>query len=77
MSGPILDVWASWFFFFKVYVGHCKNQLENLFHLLTNLMSWIAHRLSLFFPHIFRELTSNIINSPFFIPIATMSPSGL
>lgn len=51
--------------------------LEILFHLLTNLMSWIAQRLSLFFPHIFRELTSKIINSPFFIPIATISPSGL
>ena len=63
--------------FSKCKLGHSENAPDARSRWLTDLMSWIAHRLSLFFPHIFRELTSKMINSPFLIPMATMSPSGL
>lgn len=40
-------------------------------------MSWMADFLSRFLPHTLRLFTSKTTNSPFFMPMATMSPSGL
>lgn len=44
---------------------------------LTYLISWIADFLSRFLPQTLRLFTSKITNSPFFMPITTISPSGL
>lgn len=41
------------------------------------LISCIGERRSLFFPQILSETTNSMMNSPFFMPMATMSPSGL
>lgn len=46
-------------------------------NIIVYLMSWIAPLRSLFLPHTFREFTSRITNSPFFIPMVTISPLGL
>lgn len=41
------------------------------------LISWIADFRSRFFPQTFKLFTSKMTNSPFFMPMATISPSGL
>lgn len=43
----------------------------------SHLTSWMADFRSRFFPHTFRLFTSKMTNSPFFMPMATISPSGL
>ena len=40
-------------------------------------MSWMATLWSLFLPQTVRELTNKMMNSPFSIPMETISPFGL